>query len=311
MIRFRIPFVVLLAWMSVLFNIERLLPPINLASFVYIVAAVCACALLWSARLIEVALTYLFLLLLVVQLGLKYALGYPIGGAYLPVTCTEFVALAITAWIARWASTVFAELRTAMFGNLIGSFQNRSQAFDIGQGDLYREVRRARQFKRPLAFLAMAPAPGTVEAAKDRFTKEVMLRMQRQYVDARLADLLSRRLKDCDVIARRNGHFVAALPEADRDRALKISRRLQLDARKELGIELRFGICTCPDEEATFIGLLQAAEDALWRPGDSLHLDKSAAFAADRPSAAQSALHGNSLGAGEDLPLLAPSNLST
>jgi hypothetical protein len=253
----------------------------------------------------------LLLLLLAVQLGLKYAFGYPIAGAFLPVTCMEFLALAITALIARWASFVFADLHAAAFGNLVGNFQNRSQAFATGQGDLYREVRRARVFERPLAFLAMEPAPGSIEAAKDRFTREVMLRMQRQYVDARLADLLSRRLKDCDVIARRNGHFVAALPEADRDAAIKVSRRLQMDARKELGIDLRFGICICPDEEATFIGLLQGAEEALRRRGNSSGLDDEEAFTANLPSNPQPALHTHSVRAEEDIPLLAPSNLSS
>ncbi len=311
MIRFRLPFVVLTAWLFVLFNIERLHAPLNFASFVYAMAAACACTLLLFPRLLDFSLVHLLLLLLSILLVLKVSLGYPIAGASLPVTYMEFTALAITVLSARWAAIVFAELRTAVFCNLVSDFQNRSLAFDTGQGDLYREVRRARFFERPLAFLAMAPVPGAIEAARDRVTEEVMRRMHRQYVEAQLADLLTRRLKDCDVITRRNGHFVAALPEADRDTALKVSRRLQRDARKELGIELRFGICACPDEEATFIGLLQGAEAELRRPGASSSTENHEALAVNRTGVSHSALHGAAVGAEDELPLLSPGNVGT
>lgn len=266
MIQLRLAFAAFAAWQLLFFNIERVHAPINISSFVYLLAAACGLAVLLWPKAHTIRPTYLHLLTFTVLIGLKLALGYPIAGTNLPITLTEFCALALTILLALRVATNYEELRTALFSNLLIDLKNRAQPFDSGQSDLYREVRRARIYERPLAFLAVGPAPGTVEAAKDRFTEECMRRMLRQYMTARVGDLLSRRLKDCDVIAQRDCHFVAALPETKRELALQLSRRLQAESRKELGIELNVGLCTFPDEEGTFIGLLERAEQEMGRP---------------------------------------------
>ena len=266
MIQLRLAFAAFAAWLLLFFNIERVHAPINISSFVYLLAAACGLAVLLWPNAHTIRPTYLLFVTLAIFIGLKLALGYPIAGTYLPITLTEFFALALTIILARRVATNYDDLRTALFSNLSVDFKNRAQPFDSGQSDLYREVRRARLYERPLAFLAVGPAPGTVESAKDRFTEEVMRRMLRQYMTARVGDLLSRRLKDCDVLAQRNCHFVAALPETKREVALQLSRRLQAESRQELGIELNVGLCTFPDEEGTFIGLLERAEQEMSRP---------------------------------------------
>jgi GGDEF domain-containing protein len=238
-------------------------------------------------------------------LVVKYVFRYPVAGPGLPITVTESCALAVTILLARWVAATFEALRMAVFGNLLSDLSSRAHAFEAGQSELYREVRRARSFERPLAFLAVAPTLGSFEAAKDRFTEEVMLRMQRQYVSARVADLLSRRLKDCDVIALRNGHFIAALPETDGDMARTVSQQLQTEARKELGIELSVGVCACPDEEATFVGLLERAEEEMRRAGQSADVGTLSPSENGQLVSVQSLLNGSHEVRKEGDPLLA------
>jgi hypothetical protein len=256
-----------MVWLFLLLGVQQVPGALPMTPVVSVLAGTGALAMLLSPR-VRRGDWYFLALWLALLPALKYALGYSIAGAALPTTLFACAAVAITILLARWVASVFDELRTAVFCNLVKGLKSRAQAFGSGQGELYREVRRARLFERPLAFLAVSAAPETVESAQDRFTQEVMNCMLEQYVTARIANLLSRRLNDCDVIAQRNGHFIAALPETDRDAALAVSRRLQVEARQELGIELRFGLCTCPDEEATFIGLLDRAEENLRRAGD-------------------------------------------
>jgi hypothetical protein len=308
MIRFRLPFVTFTAWLLLLFNFERLDQSINIARFVYVLTAVSGLAVLVSPQLAMRNAAQLLLPALVLLLGLKYALAYSIGGAALPVTLVEYSAVAVTILLAQWVARGFDELRTAVFCNLVSDLKNHTQPFESGQSELYREVRRARLFERPLALLAVVAAPGTVEAAKDRFTAEVMKRMLRQYVTARIANLLSRRLKDCDVIAQRNGHFVAALPETDRAAAVAVSRQLRAEARKELGIELTFGLCTCPDEEATFIGLLDRAEENMRRASDFAATDVLESAEIEPDIARQVALSGSNGLTEENHSLLAATN---
>ena len=272
MFQLRLAFAAFAAWLFLFFNIERVHEPINIGSFAYLLTAACGLAVLLWPNVHKVRPTYLFLLALAVFLGLKLVLGYPIIGRSLPLTLTEFCALAVTIFLARHVVIDYEELRSAAFCNVSTDFKNRAQPFDSGQGELYREVRRARLFQRPLALLAIGPAAGTVDTAKSRFTEEVVQRMLRQYITARVGDLLSRRLKDCDVIAQRNCHFVAALPETRREVALQVLRRLQTESRQELGIELNVGLGTFPDEEGTFIGLLERAEQEMVRSGQQSEL---------------------------------------
>ncbi|MEX2137774.1 MAG: hypothetical protein WD894_00820 [Pirellulales bacterium] len=310
MIRFRLPLVTFTAWLFVLCSALQLPDSIQLAPLTSMLAAVCGLAVLLIPPLVSFQALYLLSPAAVLFLVLKYSLGYSLGGAALPVTLIEYSAIAVTILLAQWVARGFEELRTAVFCNMVGDLVNRTQVFGSGQGELYREVRRARQFERPLAFLAITAAPGAIETAKDRFTAEVMKRMLGQYAAARIADLLSRRLKDCDVIARRNGHFVAALPETDRDAAIAVSRRLRKEARQELGIELTVGFCTCPDEEATFIGLLDRAEENMRRANDFAPTDELDSTDMEPDIAADDALNGSSIVKAENHTLLAPTDIA-
>jgi len=263
MTRLRFACAAFVAWLVLFFNIERIYSPINIASSAYILTAACALVVLLWPAVNKVRPAVLLLLAFLVFLGMKYALGYLSDGSGLPIILTECCALAVTIFLARCVAINCEDLHSAVFCNLSTDLKKRAQPFGIGQDELYREVRRARLFERPLAFLAIGPAAGTVEAAKDRLTEEVMQRILHQYVTARVGDLLSRRLKDCDVIAQRNCHFIAALPETNREAARAISRRLQTESLEKLGIELNVGLCTFPEDEGTFVGLLERAEQEM------------------------------------------------
>ncbi len=264
MTRLRLWCTALLAWFAVFFNIERLYAPLNISSFVYVLAAGCSVLVLLCPWLVRLRLRNLLLCVLAVLLGLKHALGYRIGGGYLPITVTEFCAAAVSIALARQVALLFEVFQTALFHNMVGELENRTQPFDeSGQAGIYREVRRARLFERPLALLAISLAPRGVQAAKDRFMREMTQRMLGQYVTARVADLLSRGLKDCDVIVRRNCHFVVLLPETRPEQARAVSQRLQADAQQKLGLELNIGLATFPDEEVTLVRLLERAEEKM------------------------------------------------
>jgi hypothetical protein len=133
--------------------------------------------------------------------------------------------------------------------------------FEQGQADIYREVRRAREHNRPLSLVAISASGKSSSVEFNKLLQEVQHNAVEQYMQGRLARLVAHCTKDCDILVRDDDHLVLVLPEADSDIAQKLSTRLQDEARNELGLQLRLGAASFPNEEVTFSGLLQRAAD--------------------------------------------------
>lgn len=251
--------VVLLGWLFLLYNIERLSSPINIASFVYVMTIILAALVIFFPRLQRISLPWLLLIPLPFFLGLKYWLGYRIAGGNLPITVTEICTISLTILLARQVVLPLEEIRELISDVMIGHLKRLSQSFDLGQSDMYREVRRARAHHQPLALLMVSIADETAELSVDRFIKEMQQEIVKKYISARLAQLLLRELKDYDIITQRDDHFITLLPGISREDVPEIVKILKSRAKEKLGLTLKIGAATFP-EEVTFEKLVESAE---------------------------------------------------
>jgi hypothetical protein len=255
----------LIVWLFAFGNIEQLYAPLSVSRVTYALSIGTALVyVLWPwLRLRSPFLTGVCLVTLLAVL--KLAFGEPLLGAQLPVTVTEACAVVITLGLARQVAVRLDRVEHAAADALMMELDSRLAAFDVGQEDIYREIRRARQFERPLSLVAIAPTQESVQQSFHRFAEEVQRRAIEKYIYGRVADLLSRKTTSCDLIARRNNHFIVLLPETDQDRAEQVIERLARSVEEELGLKIRSGMATFPDEEITFTGLLERAEAGLHR----------------------------------------------
>lgn len=255
-------FITMIAWFFLLYNVERFSEPINLASFVYILVAVFAMLIVFFSWFQKISLVWLFLMSLPLVFALKFWLGYQIGGKNLPITITEICALWLTIFLARNVGQGLEEFRKAATNAMISHLQNLAHPFEVGQGEMYREVRRARTHQQPLALLAISASDETLELSVDRFIKEVQREMIKKYIIARLANLLSKEMRDYDIITQRGDHFITLLPGMTRENAFEVIKELESAAKEELGLNLNFGLSTFP-AEVTFEKLVERAETDL------------------------------------------------
>ncbi len=260
MTKLRIWIAATIGWLLVFFSIERLHGPINLASFVYVLAACAAVTVLVLPRRNSSSLAFLMTSTLALHLGLKVTLGYEVFGASLPLTATEASSLLITVLLAQRIAASIDEFEEGAAAVMTMHLGGRSTSFEQGQADLYREIRRARQFKRRVSVLALATDGTSTSVALNRLIKEVQHNALRRYIDARVGKLLSDETKDCDIIAFNRDHYVLLLPEATSEHAAGVRRRLQRLALEKLGLRMHIGAATFPDEEVTLSGLLNRAE---------------------------------------------------
>lgn len=263
MIRSQFWLLALISWLFFLYNIERLSEPINLASFLYVFVIVCANLIILVRALRRTPFYKSFLLALPPFFFLKVYFGYEIGGTNLPITVTEICAIGITMFLTQRVTWHLEEFRDAISQLTIGRLEEGTHTFEEGQGHIYREVRRARLYKRPAALLAISVDVGTTDVEISRFIKEAQHEIIQRYVAARTAELLVEELKDSDVITKRNDHFIVLLPESDREVAAKIVDRLTAGIEKKLGLACKIGFSTFPDEAVTFESLLLQAESTM------------------------------------------------
>jgi len=263
MTKLRIWIATTIGWLLIFFSIERFHEPINLASFVYVLASVSAIAVVSLRRSNSSSLGFLLLSVLCLHIGLKATLGYPVFGANLPITVTESAALLLTVLLAQRIAASIDEFEEGAADVMTMHLNGRSTPFETGQTDLYREVRRARQFKRRVSVMALTTDGTSTSAALNRLIEEVQNNALRRYVDARVAKLLSDETKDCDIIALNRDHFVVLLPEASAEHASRVGQRLRDLAHSKLGLNVQVGTATFPDQEVTLTGLLSRAENEM------------------------------------------------
>lgn len=253
----------LCSWLFFLYNIERLSEPINLASFHYVFVIVCANLVILIPWLRRTPFYKSLLLALPPFFALKVYFGYEIAGTNLPITVTEISAIGITIFLTRQVVSYLEQFHDIISRLTIGRLEMGTHTFEEGQGHLYREIRRARVYKRPAALLAISIDEASADVSLSHFVRDAQEKIIRRYIAARTASLLVHDLQDCDVITKRNDHFIVLLPETDRQIAMKVAARLRKEFRQKLGLEPRFGLSTFPDEAVTFESLLSLAESAM------------------------------------------------
>jgi hypothetical protein len=250
----------IITWFLFFYNIERLSHPINISSFVYVYTAMIAVLMLALPPLYKVSLFWPFLAALLPYFYLKQLMRYEIMGIHLPLTITEIVAIGMTILLTGQLLRQLKEARDLVTNLTVSQLNKGTAPFETGQGQLYREIRRARINQRPAALVTIGVTDQSYQMSLNRFIEEAQMEIIRHYVSARMANLLITNLRDFDVITQRGSHFVALLPETSREEALKITDQLAQAALSSLGLHLKFGLSTFPDQAVTFERLLEAAE---------------------------------------------------
>lgn len=268
-------------WLAILYNLERWNEPINIASFFYVYVLIIVVAILITSWPQKQRRRWLFLACLLPYLLLKIYFGYPLGNQFLPITITEIAALFVTIVLTCNVATYASVLQEAVIELTTNHLYRGTYSFDVGQGEIYREIRRARRYERPATLLAISPTISSQKLSHNRFSKEMQEELVKRYVGGQIVRMLKEELPDCDVIAQRNDHLIVLLPEIDRQTSDDVVNCLRIAARENLGLEFAIGVSSFPDQAVTFESLLEQAESGMKdaaRPGSSYD---SALF--DRP----------------------------
>ncbi len=257
--RIRLRVIILVLWLIILYYAERLLnstAPNSLAFPFLLVAVVFALAL---PRLTRTPFWIVLIAQIILFYSLKELTGAHQGPYFYTLSIIEVCAISSSSVLAHWVSLSLGEFETAVQNILVGYSDKVPEPTTAGQGSLYREVRRARNHQRPLTLMAIAMEENSSQTELDRITKEAILAMARQYRLANLSRTLCDELEDCTIIVQTDEHFVVALPETTREDLPFVVKRLRKQAADKVGIKLKVGVATLPEDSFTYEGLIDKA----------------------------------------------------
>jgi GGDEF domain-containing protein len=259
--RMRFLVAILIIWLFLFYNIERLSEPIDINRVAYTLVPIMAVLVILVPRLRKVPLAVLVIGPIPIFLVLKAGVGSRVWGKAIPLTVTEICVIALTTIVARWVGNGLSEFESAIANITIGQVGRLPEPFSTGQGEMYREVRRARHHQRPLTLVAIGVEEESVQVALDRMVQEVQRAMMKQYMLSGVSKTLCNELEDYDIIAQRNDHFLALLPEITPEKLTDLVERLRKTVSERVGVTLQIGTASFPEDAVTFESLV---EKAVW-----------------------------------------------
>ncbi len=271
--RMRLPVTILIIWLFLFYNIERLSEPIDITDVAYTFVPFMAVVTILTPRIRKIPLWVLLVVPIPVFLVLKAVVKSSAWGTSLPLTVTEICVIIVTTLMARWVSNGVSEFERAVARITIGQNDALTESFSTGQAEMYREIRRARHHQRPLALMAIGVEKTSIQVALDRMVQEVQQAMMKRYVMSDVARRLCDKLEDYDIIAQNNDHFLVLLPEVTLEELSDLSDQLRRAISEQVGVTLQIGTASFPNDAVTFESLVEQAVggmDEEQEPGHSL-----------------------------------------
>jgi GGDEF domain-containing protein len=171
----------------------------------------------------------------------------------------EVSTIAVSTFLSFWVSTAISEFENAVADITLGQRDTKIESALAGQGSIYREVRRARNHKQPLALLSIGIDEKSIEPSVERIVQEIQRSMMKRYKLRVLSKMLCDQLEDCAVIVQETDRYLAVLPETTPEDLLFVVERLRQKSCSEVGVEIKIGIATLPHDSYTFDGLVEKA----------------------------------------------------
>jgi len=261
--------IVLLIYLTVLYNVERLdlgqANIINISTFVYVLGIVTIVAILTAPVLQRASLRVLLVAAGGVYLLTKLLLSNPAtwwGGIYTYLSITEVTLYLIAIAVAYDVTRGLREFEEAVINITFASVSRRVQKLDQAGEDIHQELIRSRRHHRPLTVMVAKFDPKSIDVDLHRHVREIQQAMMARYAHVGLARLISQQARRIDLVADQQdqGRFIILSPESDVAGATALAERIRVAAEQQLGVAVTYGVASFPQDALTFEELVAYAE---------------------------------------------------
>ncbi|MFN8455465.1 MAG: hypothetical protein U0401_12495, partial [Anaerolineae bacterium] len=187
------------------------------------------------------------------------------GSLHTYLTITEATLLIAPIWISYRFAQAMHDFESAVMNITLVSNSERVRPLKDATEDIEVEMFRSRNSHQPLSIMVVEPKPESVQVALHRAVEEVQQTMMYSYVINSMAQRLSKYLRRTDLILeqREQGRFVILCPDTNSRELKLITEYVETIADLELGVSVRCGAATFPDQALTFEELVHQAQNRL------------------------------------------------
>jgi hypothetical protein len=244
-----------LCWFFALFNVERIFPHVDIASFVYVLATVAGLSMLTLPMLRRERFAVTAVGFGLIWIVGKCMLGADINLAVLPIVLTEAFALTFSQYLCLRIAQNMEEFETKSTQMLDILRATSVPNLHDTESVFLEEIRRARRHERPLTFVSLTPGEATSEALSE-LVQHLTNSLSREYMIGCLSRVLSTTTKSHDLTVRVGNRFLMLLPETDVKQARAMSRRIRPDIFEQLGVTVNADTYAFGVDEVTLTGVL-------------------------------------------------------
>jgi GGDEF domain-containing protein len=271
----RVRLVLLTSWLIVFYCADKLVETAYLGDIVYPFALISVIIMiaLGITRGLKQHLGLVLTIPLIVYLALKgWLVGYS-GPSVFASTFLEVCSILLTITLTYWVSLSLVDFERAVERITIRHKDRVLRAAMAGD-PIYREVRRARNHNRPLGLMAIGVEDFSIDTAIDRMVQEVQSSMMKQYMLSVVSKTLCNHLEDCTTIVQQDDHFLIVLPETKPEEMPIVIGRIRQKVAEDIGVNLKIGTASLPEDGYTFEGLLDKATRGMdTNPESELFID--------------------------------------
>jgi hypothetical protein len=244
-----------LCWFFALFNVERIFPQVDIASFVYGLSTLIGVSMLASPFLRRQRFGLVAAGFAVIWIVGKCVLGYAVDLSALPIALTEVCAMIASQYLClKVAQNTDEFVLTST--QMLEILKATSVPFiQVSEFALLDEIRRARRHERPLTFACLTPGKVTSDALAG-LVKELTDSLSKEYIVGGISRILRMETKSHDLAVRVGDQILMLLPETDAGQGKAMCRRIQSTVAEKLQIPMTTEVFAFGTDELTLSGVL-------------------------------------------------------
>lgn len=247
--------IVTLCWFFALFNVERIFPQVDIASFVYGLSTLTGVSMLASPFLRRQNFGLVAACFGVIWIVGKCMLGYGVDLSALPIALTEVCALVASQYLCLKVAQNTDEFVITSRQMLEVLKATSVPLLQESEPAILEEIRRARRHERPLTFVSLTPGAVTSDVLAG-LVQKVTDSLSKEYIVGGISRILRKETKSHDLAVRVGNQILMLLPETDASQAEAMSRRIQAAVSEKLKIPMTTEAFAFGTDELTLSGVL-------------------------------------------------------
>ncbi|MCD4672511.1 MAG: hypothetical protein K8R77_07605 [Anaerolineaceae bacterium] len=262
--------IVLLAYLSVLLNIDRIDVEgwVPIEPFIYVLCTLAMVSGVLVPLLRRQKLQYSLMfwgLVFILSKRLLFT-GQPmLGGKYTYITILELAVYFVAVYLTKQFTENLADAGRLIDEAIVPQLNHRIYTFEEAEAVITTELMRSRRHDYPVCALVVEPENGAgnwpLDEDLERAVREIEVRIREKYATTELAETISDLTRQTDFVIDMGipGRFLLICPEATPQNVGKFLERLQERVQSSLGVHLQYGMATFPLDAPSFEGVLEIA----------------------------------------------------